>query len=93
MEDTETREVLKSKEYRDKVLVLPEDYYEPLFKQIQASTALLEYFGELESEIFEIDGVLFDSLAIKIEAQHDNQGAVYSLEDTPKTVKNDNLDE
>jgi hypothetical protein len=34
MEDTETREILKSREYKHKVLVLPEDYYTALFKQI-----------------------------------------------------------
>jgi DNA-binding ferritin-like protein (Dps family) len=72
MEDTETRELLKSKEYVNKVFVLPEEYYEPLYKQIQANTALAEYFGELESEIFEIDSVLLDSLVIKV----DNEMAV-----------------
>jgi len=34
MEDTESREILKSKEYKDTVLVLPEEYNDPLYKKI-----------------------------------------------------------
>lgn len=52
IEDTKNRDLLKSKGYKDIVLVLPDDYYEPLYRQIQPSTALEEYYGELETEIF-----------------------------------------
>jgi len=65
LEDHDKRALLKTKPYSSKVFILLSDYQETLYKCVQQVTATLDYYGDLEEELFDLNSILIDSLYVK----------------------------
>lgn len=61
LENAGARKKLKQPEFA-RVFVLPQDYADVLFNHVQASTALAQFGGELQDEVFALGPLLGDKL-------------------------------
>ena len=65
LEDHDKRELFKSKPFSEKVFILPLDYQESLYKIVQQVTCTVDYFGDLDEDLFDLNTIVVDSLQMK----------------------------
>lgn len=64
----EHKEFLKESIFKDKLLIIfDENYEDVMFKRMQQTTVQVDYFGDLEEEFFDADGVVYNCLMEKFE--------------------------